>query len=192
MRAVYALAPDHAAQRRRGAAQADQRRPPRPLRHPALARRAGRPVDDGQLHRDDPRHPPPRLWRDAVSVLLGISAGLDRADHRLGDADADRVQRLDPARRRRAVRRAGCSPAPTTFSASLTLLHVVPGLVLFGSLYFVFVLADPQANTGGSSAANGPAPPSSPRWWLATTRPAAGRAQPCSAATTSPMAASPA
>ena len=33
------------------------------LRQPALARRAGRPVDDGQLHRDDPRHHPPRLWR---------------------------------------------------------------------------------------------------------------------------------
>ena len=33
------------------------------LRQSALARRAGRPVDHRQLHRDDPRHHPPRLWR---------------------------------------------------------------------------------------------------------------------------------
>ena len=66
---------------------------------PALARRAGRPVDHGQLHRDDPRHHPPRLWRQLSPAVLGISAGLGRHDHRRGGDGDDRVQRLDPALR---------------------------------------------------------------------------------------------
>ena len=48
-----------------------------PLGRSALARRDRRPVDRGKLHRDHPRHPPPRLWRQIFGQLLGISAGLD-------------------------------------------------------------------------------------------------------------------
>ena len=48
------------------------------LGRPALARRARRPVDHRQLHRDDPRHHPPRLWRHLQPPVLGISARLGR------------------------------------------------------------------------------------------------------------------
>ena len=58
---------------------------------------------DGQLHRDDPRHHPPRLWRHLQPALLGISAGLDGDDHRRGGDRDGRVQRLDPALGRPAI-----------------------------------------------------------------------------------------
>ena len=85
--------------------EADQRRAPGPYRRPALARRDRRPVDDRQLHRDDPRHHPPRLWRHVQPPLLGISPGLGRNDHRLGDHRDGRVQPLGLALRRPGIRR---------------------------------------------------------------------------------------
>ena len=45
----------------------------------ALVRRDRRPVDRGQLHRDDPRHSAPRLWRQIFGQLLAIPAGGDGA-----------------------------------------------------------------------------------------------------------------
>ncbi len=44
----------------------------------------GRAVDRDQLHRDDPRHPAPRLRREILRALLGISARLDADDPRRG------------------------------------------------------------------------------------------------------------
>ncbi len=96
-------AADHAERRRRRAQDADPRRARGALGQSALVRRSGRPVDDGQLHRDDPRHHPPRLWRHLQPPVLGISARIAGDDHRRGDDRDDRVQRLDPALGRPAV-----------------------------------------------------------------------------------------
>jgi hypothetical protein len=83
--------PDDAAERAGRAAPADPGRAAGPLRESALARCAGRPVDDGQLHRDDPRRDPPRLRRAVQPPLLGISAGLARHDLRVRVPDPDRL-----------------------------------------------------------------------------------------------------
>ena len=48
----------------------------------AVVRRHRRPVDGGELHRDYPRHPAPRLWRPILRAFLDLPAGLDRPDHR--------------------------------------------------------------------------------------------------------------
>jgi hypothetical protein len=61
---------------------------------PAVARRAGRPVDHRQLHRDDPRHHPPRLRRPLQRAPSGNIGWLDRHDLRLGADDPARVQRV--------------------------------------------------------------------------------------------------
>ena len=61
-------------------------------RHPALARRDRRAVDRDQLHRDDPRHPSPRLWREILRAVLGISARLDADDPRRGAAADARLR----------------------------------------------------------------------------------------------------
>ena len=41
--------------------------------------------------------------------------------------------------------------------------------MLFGSLYLLFYIADPEALPRARAAANGRAPPSSRVWWVATT-----------------------
>ena len=75
-----------------------------------------------QLHRDDPRHHPPRLWRDLQPPLLGISARLDRDHHRLGGDRDDRVQPVDPARPACSNSSSPAIPAaPPTSSAGVTL-----------------------------------------------------------------------
>ena len=82
-----------AARSARSARRADRRSARRALGQPAVVRRDRRPVDRGELHRDHPRHPAPRLWRQIFGQLLAVSARLDGRDRRRGGAAADRLRR---------------------------------------------------------------------------------------------------
>ena len=128
--------PSPAAARRRGdAARAGQRGADRAHRHSAVVRRDRRAVDRDQLRRDDPRHPAPRLWREILRAVLGISAGLDPADPRRGAAADDRLRGERGADHRPSFASSPGFRSRRTRRTTLGIYRLVPAATLFFTFY---------------------------------------------------------
>ena len=150
-----------------------------------------RAVDGDQLRRDDPRHSAPRLWRQILRAVLGISARVDPAHPRRGLAADDRLRRERGADHRSSTSSSNGSRWRRRWRTACGSIAWCRRLTLFGTFYGLFFALTPARYRGRDC-----------RKWpgalfitvlVAGDRraPAAGRSA-CSAATLSPTAASPA
>ena len=98
----------------------------------------------GKLHRDDPRHPPPGLWREILRAVLGISAGFDGDDRRRGLPPDDRVRLQRGAQLRATCDRALDTDFPECRGCARRSIGSFPALVLFVTVYFLFFLLTPS------------------------------------------------
>src|SRR3546814_4873533 len=96
-----------------------------------------------ELRRDDPRHPAPRLWRALDAHLLALSTNLDRADHRLGGADARGVRVSGGSRRNRAIPAARAALVERCGKADLDHPHRARDRAVRRTLHAV-LFADPE------------------------------------------------
>ena len=116
-----------------------------------------RALDRGQLRRDDPRHPPPRLWHEGVGQFLALSRRIDPDHRRFGDSRYVCIQRTGRADRRRAVHLAAVAGGPRISADHQSVAPAAAADADRRALRDVRD-ADPRPNIGCQHARNGRAP----------------------------------
>ena len=115
----------------------------RAVRRAAVVRRARRPVDRGQLHRDDPRHSAPGLWRQIFGQLLAVPAGGDGHHPRRGRPAVRPPSRVTSSCRRRISSWCRSCPFRKGWRRELGFYRIVPAVTLFATFYIIFLALTP-------------------------------------------------